>query len=102
MTLLDKRLAILFEWCALTAAGVSVPPTQQNPLFAGLGQAIRVSTDLLAALIIGGSLGWLSDTYLFHSKPWGVVVGLVLGLMAGIRNAYRTAQRWNQSTNDST
>jgi ATP synthase protein I len=49
---------------------------------------------LLAALIVGGGLGWLADTYLFATQPWGMVVGLVLGAAAGILNAYRTAQRW--------
>lgn len=66
----------------------------QDPLFAGLGQAVRVGTDLLAALIVGGLLGWLTDTYVLNSTPWGVVIGLILGLAAGIRNAYRAAQRW--------
>lgn len=66
----------------------------QDPLFSGLGQAIRVGTDLLAALIVGGVLGWFIDTYVFDSEPWALVIGLFLGLGAGIRNAYRTAQRW--------
>ena len=56
---------------------------------------MRIGTDLLAALIIGGVLGWLGDSYLFASTPWGLVVGLFLGLAAGIRNAYRSAQNWN-------
>ncbi|MCA9464975.1 MAG: AtpZ/AtpI family protein [Nitrospira sp.] len=66
----------------------------QDPLFSGLGQAMRVGTDLLAALIVGGFLGWLVDSYVLGSTPWGVAVGLILGLVAGIRNAYRAAQRW--------
>lgn len=72
-------------------------PSSQDPMFAGLGQAARVGTDLLAALIVGGGLGWAVDTYVLPSKPWGLVVGLILGLVAGIRNAYRTAQRWDKS-----
>ena len=67
-------------------------PFSQDPLFAGLGRAMRVSTDLIAALIVGGGLGWVVDTYLLPSSPWGLVVGLILGLVAGIRNAYRSAQ----------
>ena len=55
---------------------------------------MRVGTDLLAALIVGGFLGWLVDSYVLETTPWGMTVGLVLGLIAGIRNAYRAAQRW--------
>jgi ATP synthase protein I len=68
----------------------------QDPMFAGLGQAMRVGTDLLAALIVGGFLGWLTDSYVLDTTPWGVAIGLVLGLIAGVRNAYRSAQRWKQ------
>ena len=69
-------------------------PPSQDPLYAGLGQAVRIGTDLLASLMVGGGLGWVADTYLFGSTPWGMVVGLVLGVVAGIRNAYRSAQQW--------
>jgi ATP synthase protein I len=68
----------------------------QDPLFAGLGQAMRVGTDLLAALIVGGFLGWLIDSYVLDTTPWGVSIGLMLGLIAGIRNAYRASQRWGK------
>jgi len=69
-------------------------PPSQDPFYAGLGQAVRIGTDLLAALIVGGGLGWAVDTYLLESTPWGMVAGLVLGVIAGIRNAYRSAMRW--------
>ena len=69
-------------------------PPSTDPFYAGLGQAVRMGTELLAALIVGGGLGWLADTYLFASAPWGVVTGLVLGAVAGVLNAYRAAQRW--------
>ncbi len=69
-------------------------PPSTDPFYAGLGQAVRIGTELLAALIVGGGLGWLADTYLFASAPWGVVTGLVLGAVAGVLNAYRAAQRW--------
>ena len=75
-------------------------PPSSDPFYAGLGQAVRIGTELLAALVVGGGLGWLADTYLFDSEPWGVVAGLVLGAIAGVLNAYRAAQRWQSSTND--
>ena len=77
-----------------SAAREHVMPPSKDPLYAGLGQAVRIGTELLAALIVGGGLGWVIDTYLLDSNPWGLVAGLVLGAAAGIRNAYRSAQRW--------
>ena len=69
-------------------------PPSQDPLYTGLGQAVRIATDLVAALIVGGGLGWVCDTYLLDSTPWGMVGGLILGVVTGIRNAYRSVQRW--------
>lgn len=78
---------------AFTRALHIVPPSN-DPFYAGLGQAVRIGTELLAALIVGGGGGWLIDTYILGSSPWGIVIGLVLGAIAGIRNAYLRAQEW--------
>ena len=77
-----------------SAARERVMPPSQDPLYAGLGQAVRIGTELLAALIVGGGLGWVVDTYLLDSNPWGLVIGLGVGAAAGVRSAYRAAQRW--------
>ena len=71
-------------------------PQSNRSMYAGLGQAVRIGTEVLSALIVGGGLGWLVDTYLLASGPWGLVVGLILGMIAGILNAYRSAQKWSQ------
>ncbi len=70
-----------------------------DPFYAGLGQAVRIGTEMLAAVIVGGGLGWAIDTYLLDSTPWGMVVGLILGAATGIRNAYRAGQRWRTDGN---
>lgn len=72
-------------------------PPSQDPFYAGLGQAVRIGTELLATLIVGGGVGWAIDTYLLESGPWGMVGGLILGAIAGVRNAYRSAQQWPKS-----
>ena len=74
---------------------IDMPPSN-DPFYAGLGQAVRIGTEMLAALIVGGGLGWAADTYLFSSGPWGMVVGLIVGAAAGIRNAMRAAQNWQK------
>ena len=83
---------------ALAFRGFGMPPSQ-DPLYAGLGQAVRIGTELLAALIVGGGLGWVIDAYLLESAPWGLVVG---GFRCGGRyqEAYRSAQRWQVVTTE--
>lgn len=68
-----------------------------DPFYTSLGQAVRIGTELLAALIVGGGLGWLVDTYLLAGGSWGVAIGLFLGGTAGVLNAYRAAQRWSKT-----
>ena len=63
------------------------PPTQ-------LGIAFRFSTELVAALIVGGGLGWCLD-WLLHTRPIFMIVFFVLGAAAGIRNVMRAAKEIN-------
>lgn len=57
----------------------------------GLGIAMRMSVELVAAFAVGGALGYGLDI-LFHTKPWIMVIGLMFGFAAGVRNAVRTAK----------
>jgi len=57
-----------------------------------MGLALRVAIEMVAALGVGGVLGWLLDGWL-GTRPWLLVVFLFLGVAAGILNAYRTASR---------
>jgi ATP synthase protein I len=68
------------------------PPTQT-------GIAARFATELGAALLVGGALGWGLD-WLFghfgvHTRPLFIVVFFVLGAAAGIRNVMRAASELN-------
>lgn len=64
------------------------------------GRALRVSSDLLAGLIVGGFLGWGLD-YWLGTSPWLLLLGLGLGFAAGLRNMMRTLQNdTEQSSGD--
>jgi len=58
----------------------------------GLGQAFRISTELISALLVGVGLGWGLDQ-LLGTKPWMMIICIFLGGAAGILNVYHTAMR---------
>jgi ATP synthase protein I len=51
----------------------------QDPFYAGLGQAIRIGTELLAALIVGVGSDGPSTRISLDTGPWVMVVGLMCG-----------------------
>ena len=75
------------------AAGARRPAPSQA------GIAGRFATELVAALVVGGGLGWGIDWLLgrigFHTRPVFLLVFFVLGAAAGIRNVMRAANEIN-------
>ena len=59
----------------------------------GLSIAMRIGVELVAALAVGGGLGYLADSY-FDSSPIGILLGVFLGMSAGLLNVYRMASRF--------
>lgn len=57
----------------------------------GLGFALRIGAEVVAALIIGVGFGLLLDGWL-GTKPWFMLVFFVLGAAAGMFNVYRVVQ----------
>ena len=72
------------------SGGNGVTDTQRGN---ALGQALRISVDLLAGVGVGGGLGWLAQQQFPSIKPWGLVVGLLVGFAAGMMNVIRTARQ---------
>ena len=56
-----------------------------------LGRALRLSTELIAGVAVGGFIGWALDRF-FGTAPLLLVVFLILGAAAGILNVIRSAQ----------
>ncbi len=61
-----------------------------------LGLAWRVGLEFIAAIVVGGGLGWSLDSIL-ETKPLFMVVFLVLGGVAGTLNVYRISQGLDES-----
>jgi ATP synthase protein I len=60
-----------------------------------LGIAFRLVTELVAALIVGGAMGWGLDRVL-GTGPFLFIVMFMVGVAAGIFNVVRSAQRMNR------
>lgn len=56
----------------------------------GFGMALRIGTEMVAALVVGVGIGLLLDRWL-GTAPWFLVVFFFLGAAAGVLNVYRAA-----------
>jgi ATP synthase protein I len=62
----------------------------------GMARGLRLSTELVAGVIVGAAIGWFLDRWLGIS-PWGFIVFLLLGFAAGILNVMRSAGQANSN-----
>ncbi|HUC51318.1 MAG TPA: AtpZ/AtpI family protein [Xanthobacteraceae bacterium] len=56
----------------------------------GYAKGFRLSSELVAGVVVGAGLGWLIDRW-FGTQPWGLTVLLLLGFAAGVLNVMRSA-----------
>ncbi|CCV12296.1 AtpZ/AtpI family protein [Mesorhizobium sp. STM 4661] len=57
---------------------------------AGYGQALKLSSEFIAGVVVGAGVGWIIDR-LAGTSPWGLIVFLLLGFGAGVLNVMRSA-----------
>jgi ATP synthase protein I len=54
----------------------------------GFSRGMRLSSELVAGIIVGAAIGWAIDRVL-GTSPWGLSVGLLLGFAGGVANLVR-------------
>ena len=57
---------------------------------AGFAQALRLSSEFVAGIVVGAALGWFVDRF-FGTSPWGLIIFFLLGFCAGVLNVLRSA-----------
>lgn len=57
---------------------------------AGYGQALKLSSEFIAGIVVGVGIGWIVDR-MAGTSPWGLIVFLLLGFGAGVLNVLRSA-----------
>ncbi|KAA0699668.1 F0F1 ATP synthase assembly protein [Neorhizobium sp. P12A] len=56
----------------------------------GYAEAMKLSSEFIAAIIVGAVLGYLFDRFV-GTAPWGMIILLLLGFCAGVLNVLRAA-----------
>ena len=58
----------------------------------GAGFGFKISTEIIAALVVGVGIGLIVDKYL-GTKPFGLIIFFIFGAFAGFLNVYRVMRR---------
>ncbi len=62
---------------------------------ASLGKALKISTELVAAVFVGSTIGFLLDNW-FDTKPLLTICFFFMGVAAGILNVFKSAKKMNK------
>ena len=60
-----------------------------------LGNAFKLGTELIAAVIVGTIIGFILDNW-FGTKPLLIIVFFLFGAAAGIMNVFKAAKRMQE------
>lgn len=86
----DDKLQKLKERIDTAETTNSPPPKQKKQSGAGFG--FKISTEIIAALVVGLGIGLIVDKYL-GTKPFGLIIFFIFGAIAGFLNVYRVMRR---------
>ena len=86
----DEKLQKLKERIDTAETTNSPPPKQKKQSGAGFG--FKISTEIIAALVVGVGIGLIVDKYL-GTKPFGLIIFFNFGAIAGFLNVYRVMRR---------
>ena len=73
-----------------------VKETNKGSNAASLGKALKISTELVAAVIVGSTIGFLLDNW-FDTKPLLTICFFFMGVAAGILNVFRSAKKMHKN-----
>ena len=60
-----------------------------------IGKALKISTELVAAVVVGSTMGFLLDNW-FDTKPLLTICFFIMGVAAGMLNVFRSAKKMHK------
>ncbi|MBW3096982.1 AtpZ/AtpI family protein [Pseudohoeflea coraliihabitans] len=72
-----------------TRGGKVEPREEGRERRQGYALAVKLSSEFIAAVLVGAFLGYLLDRFA-GTAPWGMIVLLLLGFCAGVLNVLRS------------
>ena len=76
----------------LKIAKKKVNPEKDPTSRSNLGQAFKMSTELVSAVLVGTIIGFILDNW-FDTKPWLIIIFFFVGVVAGITNVVKSAKK---------
>ena len=70
--------------------------TNKSSNAASLGKALKISTELVAAVVVGSIIGFLLDGW-FDTKPLLTICFFIMGVAAGMLNVFRSAKKMHNN-----
>ena len=65
--------------------------SKNNQANSSIGVAFKMSTELVAHVVVGTIIGFILDTT-FGTKPWLILIFFFVGVVAGIMNVIKSAK----------
>ena len=62
---------------------------------ASFGKAFKISTELVAAVVVGTTIGFLLDSW-FDTKPLLIICFFIIGVATGILKVFRSAKKMHK------
>ena len=62
---------------------------------ASLGKALKISTELVASVVVGTTIGFILDNW-FDTKPLLTICFFFMGVAAGILSVFKSAKKMNK------
>jgi ATP synthase protein I len=87
---LDQRLSKLRDDRKIQTDQSQAGSDNATSRASAMAVGLRLSSELVAGVVVGTVLGWGFDR-LLSTSPWGLIVFMLLGFVAGVINVMRSA-----------